>query len=1118
MIATISFSPLALGYNYVNAMDEALNDVRNEKISEGVKYVKASTFEEAKKNFDEATAKLNNASSNKTATEIKSSDATQALDSAKTEDKASKENLNYTEQTANDLFKNISNIYEAKKNEALDKEKKAEDIYKQEAEALSELKDKLKIAKNEANEAKSKLDDVKSKYPDIEQYKEKKEKYDSLTKDIDALHEKIDKTTTDIANLENEVSNANDKVKQEKQNVEDKKADVEKAEKKLEDSKKELELAKTTEKNATNEDNEAKEQLLKAEKNLENATKTLDEAKAELEKNEKTKKDAEKELDALGNIDKLVKDMQDEIESAKADVANAQKKVDALKAELAPLESTKESAVADFTSAQNNLKAKEETVSAIDKEIDAKKADVQAAMDDWNKEIKASEDRKNSIENKTISDARDLYDELAADGFTIDQIIADAVQKKGSMQIPLKDRHGINQTMTIQEISEHASFKKAIKEATSKENVYRSIQLLEEFNEIRKAEGLPELKINGPLMVSSIVANAFSMFTLDNTFLQLWANHADNTSTPKGFQNLSWGLDKNADPYQDWYYKQKELVNQGVTAAKQIHNYKDIINNKASITGLSVTTAFGKYEGTQSYHQFITVTGKYEIERGRTFTTNEFKHLIDEYFKKPTAEYLAAQAEVDRLKANKPSAVLVAENALATIEADKVTAVQAVNEQKAVVNEKQDKVTKAQNKINAKNEEIEQAKKLVVDKQGIVNKKQEKLDKFIAENNVEQEKVRLNKQINELSVRIATLNASIPNLENEKTSALANLDTAKLNKQNKSAALETAKLNVQNKENNLNIARDKQADANSALADAKSKALEANKILEASNKKLEDKKQNKQSNQNALDAKMSERAAINLPMLPAGTYENYIAEKTNYNTKLNEEAELNKEVPIKEKAVDDAKTILDEAKVKLDNASVMLSKAMLANQNNPDTYADFEELVSAMRNKAAANTRRDKAINSLNLANNDFANANQALNDAIKEYNEALVAYNFAKSDYERFLAIEKEKQVEKTKSDSYATEQKRPVETSKNIFSVPVQKKDAEKPKEKSSVEKSDKKIQNKKTVKSAPAQKNKVHESDSENKSSDNNNLYGYGAAGLAGASAIAVIGMKRRKKNVK
>ena len=845
----------------------------------------------------------------------------------------------------------------------------------------------------------------------------------------------------------------------------------------------------------------------------------MDEAKAELEKSEKTKKDAEKELDALGDIDKHIKDMQDEVENAKADVATAQKKVDDLKAELAPLESTKESAVADFTSAQNNLKAKEETVSAIDKEIDAKKADVQAAMDDWNKEIKASEDRKNSIENKTISDARDLFDELAADGYTINQIIADAVQKKGSMQISLKDRHGINQTMTIQEISEHASFKKAIKEATSKENVYKSIQLLEEFNEIRKAEGLPELKINGPLMVSSIVANAFSMFTLDNTFiLQLWAKHADNTSTPKGFQNLSWGLDKNADPYQDWYYKQKELADQGVTAAKQIHNYKDITNKKASITGLSVTTAFGKYEGTQSYHQFITVTGKNEIERGRTFTTNEFKHLIDEYFKKPTAEYLAAQAEVDRLKANKPSAVLVAENALAAIEADKVTAVQAVNEQKAVVNEKQDKVTKAQSKINEKNEEIEQAKKLVVDKQGIANNKQEKLDKFLAENNVEQEKVRLNKQINELSVRIATLNASIPNLENEKTSALANLDIAKLNKQNKSAALETAKLNVQNKENNLNTARDKQADANSALADAKSKALEANIILEASNKKLEDKKQNKLSDQNILYVKMAERAAINLPMLPAGTYENYIAEKNNYNTKLNEEAELNKEVPIKEKAVDDAKSSLDEAKVKLDNATVMLSKAMLANQNNPDTYADFEELVSAMRNKAAANTRRDKAINFLNSANNDFANANQALNDAIKEYNEALVAYNFAKSDYERFLAIEKEKQVEKTKADSYATEQKRPVETSKNIVSVPVQKKDAEKPKEESSVEKSDKKIQNKNTVKPTPAQKNKVHESDSENKSSDNNNLYGYGAAGLAGASAIAVIGMKRRKKNVK
>ena len=1118
VIATISFSPLALGYNYVNAMDEALNDVQNEKISEGVKYVKASTFEEAKKKYVEATEKLNSASAEKKNAESNNSRASQALEAAKIEEKKSEENLNQTNKKANELFGNIVSTYEARKIDAEVAEKNAKDAYTQKASELSELQDKLDKAKSDVVDAKSKLDEIKSQYPGIEEYKEKKEKYDSLSKEIENLQKKIDETSSEIASLESDVSTANKKVQQTTKDVETKKSEVDNAQKKLEDAKKELNDAKIAEQNASNEDKAASEQLAKAEKKVESATAALDTAKTDLEKSEKAKKDAEKKLDALGDIDKHVKDMQDEIDVAKSDVADAQKKVDNLKTELAPLESTKTSAIADYNLAQNELKLKESAVSEIDKEIETKKAEVKIAVDAWNAEIKASEDRKNAIENKTIGDARELFDELAADGYNIDQIIADAVQKSGNLSITLKDRHGIEQSMTIQEISEHPAFKRAIKEATSKENVYKSIQLIEEFNEIRKAEGLSELKINGPLMVSSIVANAFSMFTLDNTFIvKLWTKHTDNTSTPKGFQNLSWGLDKNGDPYQEWYYKQKELKNQGNNIAKLIHNYKDITNKDATITGLSATTAFGKYEGTQSYHQFITVVGKYEKERGRSFTANEFKQLVDEYFKKPTAEYLAAEAEVDRIKNTKPQTVLDAENALAISESKKPVAIQAVNDQKAVVNDKNDKVAEAQSKIDEKNAEILLAEQERANKQAIVDEKQKNLDKFVTDNDVEKEKIRLKKLIDDFDAKIGELNSSIPNLENDKNIAISDLNTARTNKQNNANILAAAQILVQNKMTAFDVAENQRIDAQNALANSKTIDDEAKTVLENLMKKLDAKKAVKLNDQNKMAAKTTERSALNLPALPAGKYEDFLAKKDSYNQKLKEKNELSKTLVEKEKALDETKKALDEAKTVLDNANDMLAKANLIDINNPATYSSFPELVAATNNLENAKTRRNAALNDLSVTNTNAVDAEQALKDAEKKYNEALVDYNFAKEDYERFLAIEQENQAKRKNEVESTPVQRKTAERLNTITSLSNQNKQADESKTLNSKSEQKKQEEKAKITASKPAQKIQTPKSDADDKDSDNNHLYGYGAAaGLAGASAIAVVGMKRRKKN--
>ena len=87
-----------------------------------------------------------------------------------------------------------------------------------------------------------------------------------------------------------------------------------------------------------------------------------------------------------------------------------------------------------------------------------------------------------------------------------------------------------------------------VDDATSLENMQASIAYLKECNEIRKQEGLPELKVSAWLMAVA----------------QVNANHAKYNIEHAGVyvtgENLAWGYgDANtaASPYRGWYDEEK---------------------------------------------------------------------------------------------------------------------------------------------------------------------------------------------------------------------------------------------------------------------------------------------------------------------------------------------------------------------------------------------------------------------------------------------------------------------------------------------------------------------------------------------------------------------------------
>ena len=1024
LIATVSLSPILLSQNYVNAIENIDENVKNMSISEGVKYVRASTIDEAKANYDKASANLQDATSKRNAAAINNTEAVKKLEAARTENADSEAAQQEAEQKAMDLFKNLVATYEAKKADASEAEKKVEEEYTKNFKELSDIKNKLATAKTEAKEAKDALDSVIAKYPGIEEYAEKKAEYDTITAEIDTLNAKIEKTTEEIANLESEINDLNTKIEQTTKTVEEKKAVVDEKQQKFDAAQAELNEAEAAKANAASENQQATERLATAETNLEKATKELDDAKADLEKTTEEKTQAEKDLEALGDVDKLVKDMQDEIDAAKAEVAVAEKKVEDLKAELGPLNATKEAAKTELENARAELKKRESAVAEVDKEIESKKADVKAALDAWNAEIKAAENKMNATE-KTRTDAREMYDEMAAKDYNIDQIIEDMLRRDSDyshFRISLKN-HDIDEEWTLQQLVDHPWFKKAIKEATKKENVYRSIKLIERCNELRRAEGLPELKVNTALMVTSVVSNAVSMFEIKHTFTArgLWNAHADGTATPMGAENLAWGYDSDQDPFDGWYNDEKALYDQGIRDSRVGH-YKNIISTRYNITGFSTAPAFGMYEGSEAHQQYFSVDGATEsLKRGKTYTVAEFKQKVDEFFAKPTSEYLAAQAEYERIKTTKPQAVLNAEAALDDSKQKKATLVQAVEDQKNVITEKQTGVRNAETSIENKNVEITNAERNVANKKKVVDEKHAKLDKFLNENNVDKEKLRLRKLIADLDEKFTNLRDNLPGLEQAKTDATSELDAARLNKTVKATALETSKANLETKLNAsadaeaaLNISKDELKEA--IAADETAKAT-----LDAKKKLLAEKTDVKTSDENILSEKKTKRDNIQLPVIPDGAYDEYKSKLDDFTVKDKVEKKLDADVSNLQKITDESEAKLNEAKAALVKAEEMFEKSKLVDSETPETYKDFDELVQAVSNKEKAKKRRAKAVARYEMALENVEKTEKELKDATRAYTEAVVSYNFAKEDYERFLAL-KQKEHGKKSNDGVNT------------------------------------------------------------------------------------------------
>ncbi|XVG99631.1 hypothetical protein ACGCUQ_01810 [Eubacteriales bacterium KG127] len=995
------------------AMNAIVEDVKTKTVRQEVQESMAKTYEEAVKNFEREKAETTAAKNE--------------VNKYENNRKIAKEDLTAKLINADNLFANIvseySKLSEKAKAEVEDAETKA---VKAKAE-LDEMKKDLESKKAEAAEVQKKIDGIKAQYPSIEEYAEKKAAIESLNKQIEAINATINDLNKQIEAKTNEMNTAQNAIDNFKQAVADQTKKVETAKNELNAAQKSFNDAEASVKNLT--ENEKRESTLldEAAKSLETAKKNLANAQSELTQKEDLLKKSEARLAELGDAEETVKKMQ-------KDVSDAEDRLNTAKQTLADAERKLEADELGVANAESNLKAEENKKAVLDKAVieaekvvKEKEEILNAANKVWEDKIQEAKQLMDK-EAEPRKQAREFIDEIASVEKSIDVHIAE-LRKHGDEKIVYDSGYAMSEgkSYTINEILDSQRFKEGIEYATSTKNLLRAMDAIDKLNEIRKSENLnSDIKVSANLMAKAIVASVFNGYECDHTMGRY------DSLLPSG-ENLAWGYE---DPYKGLYTDEKRVAEYAkehnlianesnpedqAKIAKALGlpgpawaitgHYEAIICEDMRTVGMAFAPHYMYIPGDKKFHlhKFDAIAQEFgsdftsSINIGKTYTTEEFRKALEEYTKRPTPEFIAAKAAYEKIKAEKPEDVIKAERALDESKLLETDANEKANAQNVVFEGKKADLNKAIATRDAQKLTIVNDKKVIETEKAAVKAAEKTLADFLAINDIEAEKVKLNKTVKDTTARIAELKSNIKTYTSDQKSAEESIAVISPRVEKAKKDLEAAKTNMSEEKEKLDEAKTTLDAAEKTLAQIKS-GEESNKaIVKAAKAKLDELNAAKAKSDKELEAL---KVKLNAIKLPAGvTDEIYKA----FNTDVNKLVGINKSVDSLTKSVANKTNEVAEldkalvaAKSALIKAEAKLAAAKKVDREVPETFEEFVELVNAEADV-------EKAKEALAAAEAGYENATKNLKQ--QEIELALAEAEFKKFEAEKLAREAKERE-----------------------------------------------------------------------------------------------------------
>lgn len=628
----------------VNATEPASITARS--VTDVMNDSKSSAYEDAVKNMKDAHKKADEAKEKQDLAKEEVDKAQSDIDDAKNDLEQIINDTKEEERVAGDVFEHVVSDAKEDLDEAdLDKDAADSNVSVAEKDA-SDKAETLANAKTRLVRAKKDLDDKKEETGNIT---------DQDVKDArdlaDQAKSELDKAEKDASSAEDTVQDAENKESAAKAEVDKTKARKEQAENDLEDARKLIDNTKDSLDDAQNKFDEAVRKV--GEDAYKKAEKDLDDAKSE-QKNAK---------DMVTGLDKVLADDKTEINELKVQIAESEKA-------LAEKNET-------LKNAEDSVADKDQNVMDIQNQLNTEKSH----MDELKRErtlleenLKDAKDAYEDAKNKKQNNEKDLKQSLldaggtalaakdAADAEVSEvQAAADKAQEDldNAKETLADGSYGFFEWMGSTEITDYDEYSYRVKssaidalenpfygnyegnfntegrgqsyDATSFENMLKALDYIDTCNELRKGEGLNELKVSLTLMgVAQSNAN----------FISYHFEHAGGM----GGENIANNSGEE-DPFNAWYYIEKENPYYFGTDG----HYKNIINPSYDSTGFAIRIKNGAYYYSQI---FGSSTDSYTTAELRTLIQQYNEHIIDE----PTGILDTALKELEDVRATQTEA------------------------------------------------------------------------------------------------------------------------------------------------------------------------------------------------------------------------------------------------------------------------------------------------------------------------------------------------------------------------------------------------------------------------------------------------------------------------------
>lgn len=542
----------------------------------------------------------------------------------------------------------------------------------------------------DSNKAETASNEICTKNPE---YEAKKKTFDNAKTEFENAKKELKNAETDKANAETNVTDATTGVQNAQTALDSANGTAADAQNKLTDAVNAKNEAQTNVSNAQTA-KDAADANVSEKQNAYDATQdktnpewqkrqeAVDNAKTELDTANEEKKTAETDKanaeTAVTDAEKDVTAKQNDLKKANSALTNAQKNVDAAQAKLDEAKANQSQAQAGSDTANDAVTAAQ---AALDKANQAK-ADAES--------VKANAEKAHNDAKTAQDEAQKAYDEAKA---AYDASVTKEANSAIGFYKSLGTDEG-NEAVKMIEWYNNLCAKNDEEwgasqigeegDATSLENFLKALDYLEEYNKIRVAEGLPELKVTTMAMAYSQANCNHAAQSVEHWRTPYVATDSDRRYA--GGENLSWGYGTTTpnedsytysqDPYEGWYTTEKAVydflkekgwtVNEAKSdpekAAQvmeacnlpskewiQTGHYLNVVNSRYTITGFAVSDQ--DHEARTHEQSFMFSAKDYET----AYTVEEYRNMVLGYkanLDSLLAKLNAAQAALDAAKAN----------------------------------------------------------------------------------------------------------------------------------------------------------------------------------------------------------------------------------------------------------------------------------------------------------------------------------------------------------------------------------------------------------------------------------------------------------------------------------